>query len=461
MQRASGGELAPIHGSGPQLPAPKQKTPAPASATKSPSQPQKPTPKPEDSLKPDVSKSPEQKKPSAQMKQPTIPGSTPTKSKPFTSESQPTEPIPKSGQAKPKLVEEKLQKQSSIQKSASDIVFRPSTSDTKQISPGPKTTLTEQKVMHSQKSETAKLSQDSRPVVEKAVPPDTRTSPHVSQHKTDPKSASQSESRVDAKVQKQLESMEVKQDPKKVQPQTSPKPDAKQALKGQAIAAPKVTQAQPQALIPPAQKTPEQSRRFSLNVGGVTDAPKPQPTTPQETVTGKLFGFGASIFSQASNLISSGGQSGAQTPGPLSASPSKQPASPAQPPPSKKDLSTAQPLPKMTPMKKEGKTPGSEKLDPGKGGTSAKIVESEKKLLHAKDTKLPAVETKQSAGPPATEQSLLPASACPLCKTDLNFGSQDPPNYNTCTECKKVVCNLCGFNPTPHITEVITFFSCS
>lgn len=37
---------------------------------------------------------------------------------------------------------------------------------------------------------------------------------------------------------------------------------------------------------------------------------------------------------------------------------------------------------------------------------------------------------------------------CPLCKTTkLNVGSKDPPNYNSCTECKNQVCSLCGFSP--------------
>lgn len=39
-------------------------------------------------------------------------------------------------------------------------------------------------------------------------------------------------------------------------------------------------------------------------------------------------------------------------------------------------------------------------------------------------------------------------SLCPICKnTKLNFLSKDPPNYNTCTQCKCVVCSMCGFNP--------------
>ncbi|XP_014023077.2 LOW QUALITY PROTEIN: protein bassoon-like [Salmo salar] len=41
---------------------------------------------------------------------------------------------------------------------------------------------------------------------------------------------------------------------------------------------------------------------------------------------------------------------------------------------------------------------------------------------------------------------------CPLCKTSLNVGlTAQPPNYNTCTQCHAQVCNLCGFNPAPHL----------
>ncbi|TNN71448.1 Protein bassoon [Liparis tanakae] len=46
-----------------------------------------------------------------------------------------------------------------------------------------------------------------------------------------------------------------------------------------------------------------------------------------------------------------------------------------------------------------------------------------------------------------------PKVNCPLCKTELNIGSSNPPNYNTCTQCQGKVCNLCGFNPTPHLVE--------
>lgn len=41
-----------------------------------------------------------------------------------------------------------------------------------------------------------------------------------------------------------------------------------------------------------------------------------------------------------------------------------------------------------------------------------------------------------------------PMSLCPICKnTKLNLQSKEPPNYNTCTQCKSVVCSMCGFSP--------------
>lgn len=37
---------------------------------------------------------------------------------------------------------------------------------------------------------------------------------------------------------------------------------------------------------------------------------------------------------------------------------------------------------------------------------------------------------------------------CQVCtKTELNFHTTERPNYNTCTQCKTEVCNLCGFSP--------------
>lgn len=59
----------------------------------------------------------------------------------------------------------------------------------------------------------------------------------------------------------------------------------------------------------------------------------------------------------------------------------------------------------------------------------------------------------QQASPPA---ELLPKKIfCPLCSTtELMLHTPDKTNCNTCTQCRIVVCSLCGFNPNPHIVEV-------
>lgn len=47
----------------------------------------------------------------------------------------------------------------------------------------------------------------------------------------------------------------------------------------------------------------------------------------------------------------------------------------------------------------------------------------------------------------------MPSSKlCPVCKTTDLMGPGD--NFNTCTLCHCKVCNQCGFNPNPHLTEV-------
>lgn len=47
----------------------------------------------------------------------------------------------------------------------------------------------------------------------------------------------------------------------------------------------------------------------------------------------------------------------------------------------------------------------------------------------------------------------MPSSKlCPVCKTTDLMGVGD--NFNTCTQCRCKVCNQCGFNPNPHLTEV-------
>ncbi|XP_048862440.1 protein piccolo-like isoform X5 [Brienomyrus brachyistius] len=153
----------------------------------------------------------------------------------------------------------------------------------------------------------------------------------------------------------------------------------------------------------PKPQSPSHQSAAEPVTGKLFGSHKTQPTAPQT----KMFGFGSSIFSSASNLISS-------------AVHDEQPAQASSnaPPPS---LQGKGPPPKE-------KKPLQEKVD-------KPLAESSK------------VST-TSAPPPKSSPS-----NCPLCKVALNVDSKDPPNYDTCTECKNTVCNLCGFNPMPHIAK--------
>uniref|UniRef100_A0ACB8EHZ2 Uncharacterized protein n=1 Tax=Sphaerodactylus townsendi TaxID=933632 RepID=A0ACB8EHZ2_9SAUR len=156
----------------------------------------------------------------------------------------------------------------------------------------------------------------------------------------------------------------------------------------------------------------------------VGDSPAKTPAPPpgagaqeQEGLTGKLFGFGASLLTQASTLMSVQPEAAPQ---------SQQ--SPGKVPP-KIVFSDAS---KEAGPKAPGTAPGMQ----GKAGTvpAAKQVKAEQ-VTKPKDV---------------PKERVL----CPLCKAQINVGSGEPSNYNTCTTCKQQVCNMCGFNPTPHLVEV-------
>lgn len=136
----------------------------------------------------------------------------------------------------------------------------------------------------------------------------------------------------------------------------------------------------------------EESKGF-FGFGG----PKPQQDTTKsaESLGGKMFGFGSSIFNSASTLINSAVQD-------------------------EQNLH----ITKETPPK------------------SAPLPQSK--------TEKSSVEQPKDASP-----SRLPkVSTCPLCKVELNLGPKEPSNCKNCTECKKTVCVQCGFNPTPNMSEV-------
>lgn len=145
------------------------------------------------------------------------------------------------------------------------------------------------------------------------------------------------------------------------------------------------------------------------------------PAKTAETVTGKMFGFGSSIFSSASTFMSA----------------------PVQ--------DESKPTPPVSP-----------KISATKDSVSptAKKSEQEKKTEQTQQVNrsLPAQDKGSKTTPePPRKASANPAktvSACPLCKVALNVGSINPPNYSSCTMCKSTVCNQCGFNPSPNVTEV-------
>nr|DBA31358.1 TPA: hypothetical protein GDO54_007219 [Pyxicephalus adspersus] len=202
------------------------------------------------------------------------------------------------------------------------------------------------------------------------------------------------------------------------------------------------------------QKPQDQPRRFSLNLGSATETPKIQPTTPQETVTGKLFGFGASIFSQASSFISTAAQPSPQTQstqGPARKQPAPPPKAAVPQKPVKEAMDSHSTKPPVA--KKEIKPELLKKVEEPKSSPLSKEIDEkkikDKETERVSESKTIVKETK----PENNEKKIEPKILCPLCKIELNTGSKDPPNFNTCTECKNMVCNLCGFNPTPHLTE--------
>ncbi|XP_068014091.1 protein bassoon isoform X1 [Melanerpes formicivorus] len=164
-----------------------------------------------------------------------------------------------------------------------------------------------------------------------------------------------------------------------------------------------------------AKPSPSEQRKMTGDVGAKPAAPGPgagAPEQPQEGLTGKLFGFGASLLTQASTLMS---------------------VQPEAPPPSQPSPGKVPPKIVFSDASKEAgpKAPGAQ----GRAGATP------------------------AAKPGKPEQGGKPKEVpkakvlCPLCKAEINVGSGEPPNYNTCTTCRQQVCNMCGFNPTPHLVE--------
>ncbi len=229
-------------------------------------------------------------------------------------------------------------------------------------------------------------------------------------------------------------------------PQRMQSTSAKGPAKGEAAKGPEIQKhanpASVQKMTPETQRTsgpqkPDQTSQTGHKQNGATPAPqqesgglfgfggaKTQAAKPEESVTGKMFGFGSSIFSSASTLITSAVQDEPKTTPPVS--------------------------PKMQ-STKETKPP-----------TVQKLVQDKKQEQPQQAKAHPTGQAKVEKAPSETPKAAAAShnvpkagkSTCPLCKMVLNMGSKDPPNYNTCTECKSTVCNQCGFNPMPNVQEV-------
>lgn len=175
--------------------------------------------------------------------------------------------------------------------------------------------------------------------------------------------------------------------------------------------------------------TPDIQSGNLFGLSGPKTGPDAAKTT--ESVTGKMFSFGSSIFSSASTLISSAVQDESQT----------------TPPGSRKMSAPAQVSPKVSTMPKRSpkSTPAvSPKMSPAREPkTLVQKQEQENKQENKAQSQPPKAAT-ISQTPPNVGQA-----TCPLCKAELNISSKDPPNYNTCTECETTVCTQCGFNPMP------------
>lgn len=211
--------------------------------------------------------------------------------------------------------------------------------------------------------------------------------------------------------------------------------------KQQTLSSPATPGFKPPSAVPPTQKSPQQqahilpaksttpakpaSTKEETGFFGFGRSRSPSPQPAASGVSGKVLGFGSSFLSSASNLISTAVQDESST-----TSQATQEVSAA----SQTSVKTT-----LTPTSSQKR---SANLPPIQGANSEKDKENKAEKKTTVQEKLITKEDEQ--------KSELP-KACQLCKAEI---TKSPPNYNTCTSCKSVVCNLCGFNPVPHQTEV-------
>ncbi|KAJ8265195.1 hypothetical protein COCON_G00142940 [Conger conger] len=190
-------------------------------------------------------------------------------------------------------------------------------------------------------------------------------------------------------------------------------------------------------------------RQDQIRSAGSSPARQPAPPQeqPQDGLT-KLFGFGASLLNQASTLISVDPLQGSQ--------PQQTPARGAHKVVFSDASSSASkpPGPAAVPGVGPGK-PGGAPLHTGPHAPPQQQPKHHQQAPQKQQPQQQPLARREPAHKPPEPEK--PKVNCPLCKTELNIGSSQPPNYNSCTQCHTQVCNLCGFNPTPHLVEVRAF----
>lgn len=175
----------------------------------------------------------------------------------------------------------------------------------------------------------------------------------------------------------------------------------------------------PKAAAAPKQEESVAGKLFG-GLSGLTESSKPPAAASQ------MFSFGSSLLSSATNIVTGEGGKAEETP----------PDSPA-------DSGPGSP-----PDSGPGSPPDSPFSPPGSPPDS----DSAPDTPPAKSKKPPRTASAEREG----NGPAPPVESCPLCHVELNVGSADAPNHSRCTECEKNVCNLCGFNPAPHLGEVRT-----
>ncbi len=259
-----------------------------------------------------------------------------------------------------------------------------------------------------------------------------RTSPCTATIQQSTTSVSRKESGSNSNFPRKKQSVPAEQDKKPSaetkKPTITPTPNA-QKSKGEASP----SKPAPSSKV---EQTKEESSFFGFGFGGA----RSRSPSPQSAVSEKVMGFGSSFLSSTSNLISSAVQNESST---------------KTPPSSRKGSTVSQSSVKMTPTPPTSRkgSEASQATQKNKPAEEAKLITAQKRDEREQEGNKPQGEmTKEPVADVKINRPVpeLP-KACPLCKVDIK---RDPPNYNTCTECKDTVCNLCGFNPMPHQTEV-------